>query len=318
MATVDDHLRRWSEAGVVDAATSERIREFEREERTRPTAAKGAGLPSVTEAVLYLGVAVVVAGAIVLTAENWRDLESWARIAALAVPAALTFAAGIALRSLDQPQYRRAADLAWLATVALAAGAAAVVSEEADADDSLSTLFLGATATVVAAALWAANPRTLQLMALGGGLFMLATGLGGAVDDSGPIVVGMALFGVGGFALALAETGLLQPKPVGQAIFGTFAILGPFIAGVDGSVLWAELMVFAVGAGLVGLAVRRNAFVYMVIAVAGMFLGLITFVFEHLSDTIGVALSLLLCGAAIIGGVLLLAVARSSTREQTP
>ena len=317
MANAEEYLRRWTEAGLVDADQADRIRAYERGASTPPAGARDDERPGITEAVLYLGVAVVVAGAIVLGAESWNDLESWARIAALGVPAVLAFFAGVALRSLDQPPYRRAADLAWLATVALAAGTAVVSTEAAGVDDYFQVLVFGVTATVVASTLWAANPGTLQMLGLGGGLFWLGAGMGNSVDESSAIVMGMTWFGVGVFGVLLAEAGLLQPKPVARTIFSAFAISGPYVAGLDGSVLWAELTVFAVGLALIALAVQRNAFVYMVIAVAGMFVGLITFVFEHFADTIGVAPSLLLCGAAIIGGVLLLAATRASTRGQT-
>ena len=315
MTSVDEYLQRLGKAGLVDAEQADRIREFERQQRSQPSGTAAEERPGVTEAVLYLGVAVVVAGVIVLGADNWRDLASWARIAAVAVPMVLAFLAGVALRSLERPQYQRAADLAWLAAVGLAAGTTAVIANETNVNDYLVMLVVGVVATVVASALWAANPGTLQVMGLGGALFMLAIGLSSSVDESSEVVMGMTLFGMGVIAVALAEWDLMRPKPVAQTIFAAFAIFGPYIAGLGWSVIWAELMVFVVGVVLIALAVQRNAFVYMVIAVAGMFIGLITFVFEHFADTIGVAVSLLLCGAAIVGGVLLLAVMRSSTRE---
>ncbi|MEP7216261.1 MAG: DUF2157 domain-containing protein [Anaerolineaceae bacterium] len=311
MANVEDYLRRWSDAGLIGDEQAERIREFERAIPARQTEDR----PGVVEAVLYLGIAIAAAGAFFLGAENWNQLEPWARIASLAVPAVLTLLAGFALRTLNEPGYRRAGSAIWLVAVALSAGAVAVVNSESGVDDHYALLIVGVAATLVAAALWAVSPSHFQLLALGGALFVLALGVGNSTDDSSAIVTGMAVFVVGLMGVVLAERQLFEPRFTARAVFGAFAIAGPYIAGADGSVIWAELMVFAVGAALVVLAVRRDTFTYMVIAVTGMFVGLVTFVFEHLSDTIGVAVSLLLSGAAIIAAVLLLAGLRSATQR---
>lgn len=315
MASVEDHLRRWSEAGVVDDAAAARIRDFEAARPPRTTFV-AEDRPGVVEAILYLGLAIVGAGAFSLGAENWAGLESWARIAALAVPAVLTFLAGLALRSFDDPGFRRAGNLAWLVTVGLLAGTVGVINNEADVSGHRSLLMVGVVATAVAAGLWAVSSSYPQVVALGAALVLLAEGIGNSPDDYSAQVAGTVLFALGIMGVAFAEAGMLTPRFAARAIFGAFAIAGPYHAGLDGSVYWAELLVFVVGAGLIALAVRRNTFLYMVIAVAGMFVGLITFVFEHLADSIGVALSLLLSGAAIIAGVLLLTALRSSTRGE--
>lgn len=315
MAKVEEHLRRWRDAGLLDGEQADRILEFEHA-APAPPAAPPEDRPGVIEAVLYLGIAIAAAGAFRLGAENWDGLEPWARIASLAAPAILTLLAGAALHSLDEPGYRRAGSATWLATVAFAGGAVAVAENESGVDSHFALLIVGAAATLVAAGLWAVSPRQLQLLGLGGALFLLALGIGNAPDDFSAVITGMVVLVLGTIGIALAERQMLEPRFTARAVFGVFAIAGPYIAGLDGSVIWAELLVFAVGAVLIALAVRQNTFSYMVIAVAGMFVGLITFVFEHLADTIGAAVSLLLSGAAIIAAVLLLAALRSATRGQ--
>lgn len=312
MANAEDHLLRWIEAGLVGDEQAERIREFERAASAGPNEDR----PGVIEAVLYLGIAIAAAGAFILGAENWDRLEPWARIASLAVPAVLTLLAGVALRSLDEPGYDRAGSATWLATVAFATGAVAVTGNESSVDSHYALAIAGTTATLVATGLWAVSPRSLQVVGLGGALFLLSLGIGHSSDDFSAVITGMVLLILGMTGIALAERHLLEPRFTARAVFGVFAIAGPYIAGLDGSVIWAELLVFAVGAGLIVLAIRRDTFSYMVIAVTGMFVGLITFVFEHLADTIGVAVSLLLSGAAIVAAVLLLAAMRSTTRGQ--
>jgi len=311
MTNLEEYLRRWRDAGLVGDEEAQRIREFERALPDRPAGDR----PGVIEAVLYLGIAIAAAGAFFLGAENWGELEPWARIASLAVPAVLTLLAGFALRTLDEPGYRRAGSAIWLVAVALSAGTVAVINSESGIDDHYALLIVGVAATLVAAVLWVVSPSHLQLLALGGALFVLALGVGNSSDDFSSTITGMAVLVVGLIGVALAERQLFEPRFTARAVFGAFAIAGPYIAGLDGSVIWAELLVFVVGAGLIVLAVRRDTFSYMVIAVTGMFVGLVTFVFEHLSDTIGVAVSLLLSGAAIIAAVLLLAVLRSATQR---
>lgn len=315
MASVEDHLQRWSEAGLLDAEASARIRAFEAAddaERRSPPPDR----PGVIEAILYLGLAVAGAGALFLGAENWEELEPWARIASLAAPSVLALVAGAALRMFDDPGYRRAGNIAWLAALALAAGTTGAINGESGVPNDRALLIVGVVATLVAAGLWAVSSSHPQLLGLGGALVVLAEGMGNSPGDYSAQIAGMVIFILGLMGVAMAESGMLQPRFTARAVFGAFAVAGPYHAGIDGSVIWAELSVFAVGTGLIALAVRRNTFLYMVIAVGGMFVGLITFVFEHLEESVGVAASLLLSGAAIIAGVLVLAALRSTTRER--
>jgi hypothetical protein len=129
----------------------------------------------------------------------------------------------------------------------------------------------------------------------------------------------ITLFGLLG--LLLTERGLLAPLTSARAISGAGLVLGPYHAGrpfSDESVLWAEALVFVAGAALVALSLRRASFVYMLVAVGGTFLGLVTFIFRHFEDEIGAPLALMLSGALLVAAALLLATVRGRLRAGQP
>ncbi len=126
MARIEEHLQRWVEAGILKPQTAETIRMFERQQG-EPEAGER---PGVLEALLYLGVVVLSVGVFSLFTQNWENLESWARVTAIGVPTLLLLGVGAVLRSSKEPQLERGGQAAWLATVALFAGFAAVTIHE--------------------------------------------------------------------------------------------------------------------------------------------------------------------------------------------
>src|SRR5690606_28048768 len=108
------------------------------------------------------------------------------------------------------------------------------------------------------------------------------------------------------------------PKDTSQLLFGAMALAGPYQAGFIDDGLPFGLLAFVVGAGLIALGVMRSSFVYVLVGVTGLFVVLVTFIFEHFEDDIGAPLALILSGAILIGAVLLLARFRPALRQRTP
>ena len=316
MPSAETHLDRWQKARLLDAAQVERILAFERAEAERERR-EDAERPGLLEAVLYLGIAVGSVGVVTLTAQNWDDLETWARIAVLAVPGLLLLLAGVAMRTQEQPAIARASGVAWLACIALLAGAAAVAAHEADWEDRRVLLAAGLTATALALALWVVHPRHPQVVALAGSLVVLAVAVGAWADENEELVAGLmiALFALVG--IALTELRLFGPWTSAALLGAAGVMAGLFIAAYPaGERLWAELLLFLAGAGLIALGLRRSAFVYIVVAVIGLFAGLVAFIFRHFEDELGAPLALMLTGALVIAAALLLAHFRSRLRRQ--
>jgi hypothetical protein len=308
-------------AGILDSSTAERIRAFEAS-RSAEREQDEDNRPGVIEVLLYLGVAVLAVGVFALMAQNWPELQSGARIAALAVPAALCLGGGALMRVSPEAGIQRAGQVAWLVAVALAAGTMAVFLNEYHPggrefeDDQESMLLIAGATAALALVLWVFSPKHAQVLALAAAVFFVAQALGNWPDDFSEGLAGVTLLAVGVAAVALTEFGLLRPRDSSQLLFGAMAIAGPYQAGFIEDGLPFEILAFVVGAALIGLGVTRSSFVYVLVGVTGLFVALVTFIFEHFEDDIGAPLALILSGAILIGAVLLLARFRPTLRRR--
>lgn len=317
MSDATEHVRRWQAAGLIDETLARRILAFEGErapEASAPATAPGAfeNRPGALEVLLYLGFAVAGAGAFFLIAVNWVDLESWARVMMIAVPALLALGAGALLRTFEDPGVRRAGQLAWLLSAALVPGTLAVLLNEygGEGGDTRGTVILIALAAFIyALVLWAFEPGHPQVIAIAGSLMFLAQAIGNWPDDFSTALAGSSLLLGAGVGLLLTEVGLMTPRVSCRALFALETFAGPYQAGIAGPFVF-ELLTFVAAAGLIALGVARASFVLVVVGTAGVFVALVTFVFEHFSDDLGAPVALILSGALLIAGVLVLAGAR--------
>lgn len=310
MGSIEEHLRRWRAADVIDQAAADRIAAYERLE---PARADREERPGALEAILYLGVIVASVGAIFLVGQNWEELDPWARISALAVPGVLAVLAGWALRTSDEPPLVRAGQFAWLVAVALLAGAVIVGAREAaggtevsDAESRNALMAAGLAALALAVVLWAFSPSNPQTLAIGGSVIFLAQVTGNWPDDFDPMLAGLVLFALGAVGLGAAVLGWFEPRPLGRILFGVLMAAGPYQAGLEGNVPWAEFSAFAAGGGLIALGVARGYFGLTVAGVGVLFVALVTYVFEHFEDDIGAPVALMVSGGVVVAGVLLL------------
>lgn len=323
MGQIDDLLQRWLSAGLIESGTAERIRSFEAE-RARAEERERDDRPGVIEVLLYLGVAVLAVGVFALMAQNWPELQSGARVAALAVPTVVCLGGGALMRVSSEAGVRRAGQMAWLVAVGLAAGTMAVFFNEYHPgglefeDDREAMLIIAASAAALALLLWVFSPTHAQVLALAAGVFFFAQAMGNWPDDYSEGLAGVTLLTIGVAAVALVELGLLRPRETSQLLFGAMAIAGPYQAGFIEDGIPFELLAFVVGAALITLGILRASFVYVLVGVAGLFVVLVTFIFEHFEDDIGAPLALILSGAILIGAVLLLARFRPTLRRRAP
>lgn len=291
-------LERWRAAGLVDDATAGRIRDFEaRREREA-----GDDRPSVLEALIYLGVAIVVMGIVVLAGENWQELENWARIAVLALPGALAILAGQALRSFKEPGLVRGGHMAWLAATALLGGAAAVFGETLDWEEVHIAMGAGVAGTAVALVLWALAPSHPQVLGLGGGLFTAAISLTAYPDDENLLLGGGAVAVLGIAGIALTELGFVTPRISARAVFGAMLAFGAFFAGFEAGE--AEVIGFAAAIGLVVLSVARGGLAYTLEGVAAGFAALFRSIIVHVEDPTAAALALVVVGVLMVATVI--------------
>jgi hypothetical protein len=319
MANPLDHLSRWQAAGLVDAQTVERILAFEQASNAESATESTRERPTVIEAVVYLGLVVIAAGIFFLAGNNWEQLESWARIAFCVVPTLATLAVGAALRRNSQAPLRRGGELAWLVSVALFGVSVAVVLNEFgdhNGDGRTILLVTGCATLASAAALWVIQPRDAQVAAVAGSTMLLLQALGNWPDDFSTELVGVCGFLVAALALSLGEAGFFTPRRAVRVTFGVLAIASTYEASF-GSAIGFEFLAFAASLGLLAMGVVRNAFTFVVLGIVGTFLALVTFIFAHFADSIGAPVALIISGALVLLGVMLVVQARNITRTRT-
>lgn len=317
MARIEEHLQRWIAAGILKPETAETIRVFEREQG-EPEAGER---PGVLEALLYLGVVVLSVGVFSLFTQNWENLESWARVAAIGVPTLLLFGVGAALRSSDEPQLKRGGQAAWLATVALFAGFTAVTIHEyglgfGDVDDPGALLIIAGASFALAVLLWVASPSYPQIFAIAGATVFLGQAMGNWPDDFSRELAGITIFVIAVAGIGLAELGWFTPTIAAQFLFSGLAIMGPFEASVDSGPIAFELLAAAAAAAVIAYGVLRASFLVVLVGVGGAFFVLINLIFRHFSDRIGAPMAMMISGAILVAGVLLLALYRRESQQR--
>jgi AcrR family transcriptional regulator len=310
MPNFESYLRDWREAGIVDEAIERRVREFEDARRARPTER-----PTVLEALIYLGLAIIAVGVVVLVGSNWQHLQPWARIAVAAVPGGLGVLAGIALRSSALPAMRRGADVTWLTATALLTVAFAVIGSEADWTPEHTVLACGVAATALALSLWVSSPSHPQIVGVGVAVLLFSIGLSVNASEHEMMIASITIAAFGVTGILLAETGLLQPQTSARLLSALAFATGAYGSGPeDIDPAWAEVLVFVAAAALIALSIQRGVFVYMVAGVVALFVGLITVILRHVDDPTMASLALVIIGAVVIAVVMLLVQLRPWSR----
>lgn len=309
MASVEEHLRRWLTAGIVDEPLAERVRQFE---RSQPAPARPG--PSLLEALVYLGIAVVGVGVAILVGSNWDDLEEWSRVSVYAVPGVLALAAGVGLQRTREAALDRGAQVAWLAGGALVAGSAAIAASNAGWAEENVVLAAGTVGTVLALLLWALSPEHPQVVGIAAALFLLSMAFGARWEDFNmqAAFLSLATFGVAG--IGLAEYGLLRPRVSARAVGAIGVAVGAFFAVVEQG--WAEPAPFIAGVALIALSIRLGVFLYVIFGVGAVFAGLIYTVARHAGNSTQASAALIVIGALMVATVLILAQTRPWLRRK--
>lgn len=300
---LDDELERWTGAGLLDSETAERIRAFEAARGEGPAAVRELAL----EFVAYLGIALASVGVATLIGQSWEQLAGWARILSTAVPSVLGFVLGFGFARLPGGPMSRAAQVAWVAAAVLLGGTAAVSAEEAGGSSRVVALS-GTGATLGAMlAVWALHPGLLAALGVVGSLGAFGIGAGTWADRPGPVEEGLGALAAGVLALALVESRLLRPEEGARPAAAAVCLGGAFLAGLGEPRPWAEALVVALALGFLVWSAVRRALALAAVAGIGLFVGLVDVIFEYFEDELGAPFALVLSGAVILAGVLIMA-----------
>jgi hypothetical protein len=292
-------LGRWVEAGLIDAATAQRILAFESTSmpgsRTRP------GVPSLTELLIYLAAAIVAAGTAVLAGTNWDHLSTPARIAIPGVSSVAVFGAGYLSRRIGNEAAMRGASLLWLLAGALAVGTVAIAAVEADWSENNVALISALTAVVASILLWYPMRMHPQVAGMAGAAFLLATALSvRARGDWDLALFGGTLAAVGIAALVATERGILTPVSSGRIFAGAALAVGALYAGLPPSPPIAELLALVVMVGLIVAGVRYQSLVYVAFGVLTAFMGLLRLILRHVDSPTVAGVALIIIGLLLL------------------
>jgi uncharacterized membrane protein len=296
-------VRRWIDAGILDASTAERLLQFEAE-RTAERRARS-GRPEVPELLVYLASAIVGAGMTILVATNWEHLASAARIAIPGIAAVAVLAAGCALLATRNDALIRGASLAWLLAGALVVATVAIAMVEGGASENDAALVAGITALLASVALWYPLRMHPQIVGIGGAEFLFATAVSArAAEDWAVAVLGVVLALFGAVGLIAAEYGVLVPRSTARLLAAAGLAFGAFWSGLPPSPPFTELLSVAVFAVLATAGIKRQSLLYVAFAVLTAFLALLKLVLRHIEDPTAAGLALV-----AVGLLLLLAIA---------
>jgi len=305
---LDRHLAEWSREHLITEPQAGAIRAYEASHGTTTEPAKPRTAP-VTEALVYLGLALAVAAIGVILGRSWSDLSAGVRMAIPGLIAALLFVVGRATRGARDPALVRASHVAWfLSTGAVAWCVVEVAIDGFDLTDRWPLLWTGAITAAYASALYFARPSALQNVAMLVGLSLLA---GGALWES-PEAAWSAIWALGWLWIVLAWRGRLAGRGTAYTIGTVAAVLGALIVPATAESGWMWIGVVN-AAALIGVAVALRQTPMLVLAAIGLFQATIVTTDHYLGGGIGTAIGLLVAGVAVLGVALLVSRRRATT-----
>ena len=263
-------------------------------------------VPLVTEAFVYLGAILLLAGGGTAIGQRWDDLGQSSRLAILAGATLVSLLVGAFARRSKEPAFRRLASVAWVLSVAGMAGTVGVTADWNDLSDHSSVLAVTGAMTMYGAVLWFFLRAPLQhVVTFGALLFAVANVYGRFWVGCPEWVVPVTLWATGaawaglGWARRIPPGWLAVPAgllvvlitPTGIQYAPTRYALGIGTAA-------AVMTLSVIGRFVPGLALGS-------IAMLGYVVGVMT---TYFADSLGVP------AALALGGVALLVVAAVVTR----
>lgn len=293
---LEDQLSHWVELGLISGDQAEEIRVVEEQEHPSARATS-----VVTEALGYVGGALVVVASMLLASRLWPDLSEGGRLGLVAAGALLLLGVGFAVPAVEGTAGARLRSAVW----ALSTGAATFfvglfVMDTLDWDEAKAAFTILAAASVHAGVLWLLSRAPVQQVVL----FVALCGAAASglilVAPEGPNWDGLAGVGVlvvAGAWMFLGLTQRLAPARVAELLGAVGLVLG---AAVTQMADWGRVLSLVVLVGLITLALRLNQLLLLAVATLGMFIILPPVVIEWFPGALAAPLVLLGCGAALV------------------
>jgi hypothetical protein len=275
------HVERWVEEDLISRSEAEAILRFEAGEAPAPHR-----ISLATEAVGYVGAALLLAAGGVLLSRFWEGMDDLSHIAVLAVGTAALIGLGWVLHASSEPAIGRLAGVLWVAGTGTAAGlAATVVIDVANAHGRVPETVAGVTATAVAMPLYAIRRRALQHVALFAGAIVTAAAIFGDT-----VAQGLAMWAVAAAWTILARRSLPPPQRAGYALGSAGMLVGAMqMADASTAGLWLGLVT---AVALLATSVLVHERVLLGFGAAGLFVFLLRTISEYLGGGAGMAVGL--------------------------
>jgi hypothetical protein len=315
-------LEQWVGEGLLSDEQAERILRWE--QRTTGAAGRrgadalpldrpgGAGsrVSLLTEALGYLGAALIVVGAVLIAGQLWAELTDPVRLALLAAAAVLLLAAGLAVpERLGPVGTRLRAVLLTMSVVAVAALLALVGTDLLGWESDGVAVLVAAGSALYAGVLWSRRPSVLQqavfFVALSGAAATTAARYG----PNETWVPGLAVWGVALTWLAMAWRGWLSSRDAAYALGSVGAVFGAVSMATMG---WGHVLALVTTLALVAAAVAVGDLVVLGVGALGTLLVLPGTVAYFFPGALAAPVAL------VAAGVLLVAAAvRAARRRET-
>jgi hypothetical protein len=306
---LDDHMRQWLDAGLIDAEQAERIEAFEAAGRPRTRR-----VPLAAELLTYLGGVVSLVGGGLVVGQAWEDLPLAARIAVGLVVAAAGFIAGWRLSTIDEPGAWRLTGATWVLGSAGTAFAVGVATAESSWSDEVTGVLVGVTLLGTGLALWRNLDRPLQFLTAAAGVMVAALATTNWLDVP-KLVVGLGGIGLGACIAAMAATHRLQPiwitLPVGSLVAMISAAAITDLQRATGFAIGAAL-----GAATVGVGLWARQIPTVVVGVLGFMQYLIAMVSSYFTGPLASAVVLVI-GLALVAGAVRVVTRRGKGSGET-
>jgi len=292
-ATVHSAIGRWVEAGLITREQAEAIEVFE-----AGPAAPARRVPLVTEALAYLGSALALAAGMAFLGRAWDEIGRGGQLAILAGAAALLWLAGWSLRRQAEPAIARLMSVLWFGSVGFLAAFLALAAPEArENEGALRALFAGIGATIYGGVLWLVRKRSLQLLAGFGGTIALVIGVILTSWHNPPDwVFALAVWALGGMLLALGWREVVTPGFAAIVAGAVAAAIGPTIGGASG-MLFVGL---ATAVGLMAASVGLHQTALLGVGAIAVFVYVTSISQRFFRETLGMPLTLLIAGVALL------------------
>jgi uncharacterized membrane protein len=312
LADLEPHLLDWVQAGLIEPAQADRIREAESHRPAGSPALRARPRESLAaEAIGYAGGALVVVAVCVLAARRW-DEAPWALRTTLLLAASLGLALIGALVAPSSPRASRLRAVLWVLSSGAFAGTLGVTGASGLdlSEESTAVLAFGGAAAHAFIA-WSRHRTILTQAAAFAAL--AATAAAATVKLESDALSGVAVWGVGVCWVLLALGGVVRPVRIASVLGAATAVLGAAIT--EG---WSAGIVFAVCTALavLMLAVATGDLALLAVGALGSIVVLPAMIHRWFTGTAAAGV-LLLLGLGLLGVATLVA-RQGKDRESRP